>query len=47
MDGYFKRQTNDISHEKSKKCLRKGNFKRETEYLLMAAPNNAIKTKRK
>ena len=40
----FKRLMNNISHDKTWTWLRKGNIKRETEYLLMAAQNNAIKT---
>ena len=32
--GYFKRQTSEISHEKTWTWLRKGNFRRETEFLL-------------
>ena len=40
--GRFKRLIN-ISHEKTWNCLRKGNFKRETESLLIAAQNNATK----
>ena len=36
--GHFKRLMNDISHEKM------GNFKRETEFLLIAEQNNAIRT---
>ena len=43
-DGYFKRQTDEISHEKTWTWLLKGNFKRETESLLIAAYNNAIRT---
>ena len=39
----FKRQIN-ISREKTWTWLRKRNFKRETESLLMAAQNNAIRT---
>ena len=35
---------NDISHEKTWMWLRKGNFKRETESLWIAAQNNAIRT---
>ena len=42
--GRFKRITSDISHEKMWTCLRKGNLKRETESLLVAAQNNAIMT---
>ena len=40
----FKRLINNISHEKTWTGLRKGNFKRETESLLMAAQSNAIRT---
>ena len=39
-----KQLINDISHEKTWMWLRKGNFKRETESLLIAAQNNAIRT---
>ena len=42
--GCFKRIINNISHEETWKWLRKGNFKRETESLLMAAQKSAIKT---
>ena len=42
--GYFKRQIDNISHEKSSTWLRKGNFMRETESVQIAAENNAIKT---
>ena len=42
--GRFKRLINNISHEKTWTWLRKGNFKRETEYVLIAAQNNAIRT---
>ena len=42
--GGFKRRINNISHEKIWTWLRKGNFKRETESLLIAAQNNAIRT---
>ena len=41
--GRFKRLINNISH-KTWTCLRKGNFKRETESLLIAAQNSAIRT---
>ena len=41
---YFKRQTSEISHEKTWTWLRKGNFEKETESLLKAAQNNAIMT---
>ena len=34
----------EISRKKTWTWLRKGNFKRETESLLIAAPNSAIKT---
>ena len=40
----FKRLINNISHEKTWTWLRKGNFKRETESLLIAAQNNAVRT---
>ena len=42
--GRFKRLINSISHDKTRSWLRKGNFKRETESLLMAAQNSAIRT---
>ena len=42
--GRFKRLIKNISHDKTWTWLRKGNFKRETESLLMAAQNNAIRT---
>ena len=42
--GGFKRLINNISQDKTRTCLRKGNFKRETESLLIAAQNNAIRT---
>ena len=42
--GRFKRLINNISHDKTWTWLRKGIFKRETESLLMAAQNNAIRT---
>ena len=35
---------NIISHDKTWTWLRKGNFKRDTESLLMAAQNSAIRT---
>ena len=41
--GRFKRLIN-ISHRKTWAWLRKGNFKRETESLLIAAQDNAIRT---
>ena len=40
----FKRLISDISHEKTWKWQRKGNLVRETESLLTAAQNNAIRT---
>ena len=42
--GRFKRLINNISHDKTWTWLRKGNLKRETESLLMAAQNSAIRT---
>ena len=42
--GRFKRLINNISQEKTWTGLRKGNFKRETEFLLIAAQNNSIRT---
>ena len=42
--GCFKRLTNNISHQKTWIWLRKGNFIRETESLLIAAQYNAIRT---
>ena len=42
--GHFKRLINNVSHDKTWAWLRKGNFKRETESLLMAAQNSAIRT---
>ena len=44
LDGRFKRLINNISREKTWMWLRKGNFKREKESLLIAAPNNAVRT---
>ena len=44
LHGRFKRLINNISHGKTCTWLRKRNFKRETESLLMAAQNSAIKT---
>ena len=40
----FKRLINNISHDKTWTWLRKGNFKREIESLLIAAQDNAIRT---
>ena len=42
--GRFKRLIDNISHDKTWTWLRKGNLKRETESLLIAAQNNAIRT---
>ena len=42
--GRFKQLTNNISLEKTWTWLRKGNLKRETESLLIAAQDNAIRT---
>ena len=40
----FRRLINNISHDKIWTWLRKGNFKRETESLLIAAQNNTMRT---
>ena len=40
----FKRLIKNIPHEKTWTWLRKGNFKRKTESLLIAAQNNAVRT---
>ena len=42
--GYFKWQTGEIAYEKIRTWLWKGNFKRETESLLIAAQNNTTRT---
>ena len=42
--GRFKRLINNISHDKTWTRQRKGSFKRQTESLLIAAQNNAIRT---
>ena len=42
--GRFKRLINNISHQKTMTWLGKGNLKRETESLLIAAQENAIRT---
>ena len=42
--GYFKRQSREISTEKTWTWLRKGKFKKETESILITAQNNAIRT---
>ena len=44
LSGRFKRLMNNISHGKTWTWQRKGNFKRETESLLIAAQNNAMRT---
>ena len=44
LHGRLKRLINNISHDKAWTCLRKGNFKRETESLLMSVQNSAIRT---
>ena len=41
--GRFKRQINQISHDKTWTWLKKGNIKRETESLQKAAQNNAVR----
>ena len=42
--GRFKRLINNISHDKIWTCLKKGNFKRKTESLLIAAQDNDIRS---
>ena len=42
--GRFKRLTSDILREKTWMWLRKRNLKRETEYFLITAESNAIRT---
>ena len=42
--GCFIRLINKILHDKTRTWLRKGNFKRETESLLIATQNNAVRT---
>ena len=42
--GHFKRIINNMSHDKTWAWLRKGNFKREKESLLIAAQDNAVRT---
>ena len=44
LHGRFKWLINNISHDKTWTWLRKGNFKRKTESLPMAAQNSAIRT---
>ena len=42
--GRFKRLINNVSHDKTWTWLRKGNFKRETESLLIAAQDKFVRT---
>ena len=42
--GYFKQQSDEISQERTWTWLRKGTLKRETESILRAAGNYAIRT---
>ena len=44
LHGWIKRLINNISHDKTWTWLRKENFKRETESLLRAAQDSAIRT---
>ena len=44
LNGYFKWQISRILHEKTWMWLRKGNLKRVTKSLLIAAQNNIIRT---
>ena len=44
LNGHFKQQTSEISHEQTWTWLRKENLKKETESLLIAAQNNTIRT---
>ena len=44
LHGHLKRLINNISHDKTRTWLRKGNFEREIESLLMVAQNSAIRT---
>ena len=41
---HFKRQTSEISHERTWTWLRKGNLKREIESFYKTSQNNAIRT---
>ena len=43
--GVLKRQIHNISHDKNWTWLRKGNFKGETESILIPSQNNAVRTK--
>ena len=40
----FKQQTGEIAHEKSRTCLKEGNFKEQTEFLLIVATPPQKKT---
>ena len=42
--GRFKRFINNISHDKTWTWLKKGNFKRVTETLIIAAQDGALRT---
>ena len=42
--GHFKQLVNNISHDKNLDMAKKRNFMRETESLLIAAQNNAVRT---
>ena len=42
--GRFKRLINNISHQKTRFWLRKGNFNKETEFPRITAQNNAVRT---
>ena len=44
LHGHFKRQINEISHEKTWAWLRNGNLKRKTQSLLIATQNNIRRT---
>ena len=43
--GYFKRPPKETKYEIILTCLRKGNLKKETEFLLIAGQNNSLRTK--
>ena len=45
--GYFKKQTGEMAHEKTRTWLRKGNLERETGSLVAAVQNNTIRTNEK
>ena len=42
--GHFKRQTSELSHKKNWIWIRKGNLKRKSESILVAAQSNIIRT---